>query len=72
MFGEEDEYVNAVQNGAIIKSFNNKKIEMKLFPRANHSLKKVFDPVKYPDFDWPRIIDGYKDFVNNWIENVIK
>lgn len=72
IYGEDDEYINAIKNESILKNLNNPKIEIKLFPRANHALKKAFNPVKYPDFDWPRVIEGYTDFVGKWVENEIK
>ena len=72
LFGEDDEYINALKNEAVLKSLNNKKIETKLFPRSNHNLKKSFNPIKYPDFDWPRVTDGYLNFVEKWLEVKIK
>ena len=72
LFGEDDEFVNALKNEAILKSLNNKNIEIKLFPRANHNLKKSFNPIKYPDFDWPRVTDGYLNFVEKWLAVKIK
>lgn len=72
IFGADDEYVNALKNESILKNINNPKIEIKLFHQANHALKKTFNPTKYPDFDWPRVIEGYTDFVGKWVENEIK
>lgn len=72
LFGEDDEYVNSKSNKSIIESFNNSKITIKLFPRAGHNLKKAFNPSKYPDFDLPRAIPEYLDFVEKWLENEIK
>jgi len=69
IFGEDDEYVNAIKNSAVLKSINNKGIEIKSFPQANHALKKTFNPAKYPDFDWPRIKEGYLEYVEKWIYN---
>ncbi len=71
LFGEDDEYVNASRNENTLSDFGNTKITIKKFPRANHSLKKTFNPVKYPDFDWPRITEGYLEYVEKWIENEI-
>lgn len=67
LFGEDDEYVNAKSNEAMIRSFKNSSIETKVFSRANHSLKRAFNPAKDPDIDWPRAIDGYLNFVRNWV-----
>lgn len=71
IFGEDDDLVNPLKNNSIIKSLNNNKIETKIFSRANHIIKKTFNPTKYPDFDWPRVKDGYLEFVENWVENEI-
>jgi esterase/lipase len=71
LLGEDDVILNAIRNKTLIEAFNNKKIEIKMFSRANHIMKKSFNPVKYPDFDWPRVIDGYLDFVGNWVEKKI-
>jgi uncharacterized protein len=72
LFGEDDDLVNPFKNDSIIKSINNNKIETKIFRRANHIMKKAFNPIKYPDFDWPRETDGYLDFVREWIDKEIK
>lgn len=69
IFGEDDEYINSIKNSAILNSINNKGIEIKNFPQANHALKKTFNPAKYPDFDWPRIKEGYLEYVEKWIYN---
>ncbi len=67
IFGEDDAFVDPVSNEGILKRFNNPKIDTKMFPQANHVLKKTFNPVKYPDFDWPRVAPGYLDYVKTWI-----
>lgn len=72
IFGSDDEYVNALKNESILKRLNNPKIEIKLFPRANHALKKTFNPAKYHDLDWPRVIEGYTDYVKKWIKNEVE
>jgi len=71
LFGEDDEYVNASRNENTLLGFENTKITVKKFPRANHTMKKTFNPAKYPDFDWPRITEGYLEYVEKWIENEI-
>jgi|WetSurMetagenome_2_1015567.scaffolds.fasta_scaffold91617_2 dienelactone hydrolase len=71
LFGEDDELVNPVRNDSIINGLKNNKIETKIFSGANHMLKKTFNPRKYPDFDWPRVKDGYLEFVKNWVEKKV-
>jgi hypothetical protein len=68
LFGEDDEYINANKNESSIIGFNNPKIIVKKFTRANHAMKKTFNPAKYPDFDWPRITEGYLDYIEKWIK----
>jgi hypothetical protein len=53
LFGEDDEYVDPTKNMALLAGFNNARITTGLFPRADHNLKKAFNPTKYPDIDWP-------------------
>ncbi len=72
LFGEDDEYINARKNENTISGFNNAKITVKSFPRANHAMKKTFNPVKYPDFDWPRITEGYLEYVEKWVADEVK
>ncbi|MDD5361157.1 MAG: alpha/beta fold hydrolase [Ignavibacteria bacterium] len=71
LFGEDDDLVNPVRNDSIINSLKNNKIETKIFSGANHMLKKTFNPRKYPDYDWPRVKEGYLEFVKNWVERMI-
>ncbi|MDD2964261.1 MAG: alpha/beta hydrolase [Bacteroidales bacterium] len=71
LFGEDDEYINASRNENTLLGFENTNITIKKFPRANHAMKKTFNPAKYPDFDWPRITEGYLEYVEKWIENEI-
>jgi dienelactone hydrolase len=72
LFGERDDMVNAERNYSILKSFNKENFEIKLFPRANHHLKKTFNPAIDEEFDWPRLIEGYSDYVEKWIKNEMK
>jgi dienelactone hydrolase len=72
VFGEDDEYINAGRNENTLLGFKNTKINIKKFPRANHAMKKTFNPAKYSDFDWPRITDGYLEYVEKWINDNIK
>jgi uncharacterized protein len=71
LFGEDDEYINANKNESSITGFNNPKIIVKKFTRANHAMKKTFNPAKYPYFDWPRITEGYLDYIEKWIKDEI-
>ena len=71
LFGEDDEYINANRNENTLLGFLNTKIIVKKFPRANHAMKKTFNPAKYPDFDWPRITEGYLDYIEEWIKDEI-
>lgn len=72
IFGDRDSFVDAERNVSILKSLNNKNIDMKLFSKANHVLKKSFDPTIDTEFDFPRIIEGYTDYVEKWIKNEIE
>lgn len=66
-FGEDDDILNAAKNELIMKNFNNENIETKMFSRAGHNLKKTLNPRKYSDFDWPRAIPEYLDFMKEWL-----
>jgi hypothetical protein len=69
LLGEDDEYVDPTKNMALLAGFNNARITTGLFPRADHNLKKAFNPTKYPDIDWPRRIDACYEFVAQWLGN---
>jgi len=71
VFGEDDSYVDAIRNVKTLKSFNNTKIETKLFSGASHPLRKTVNIRNYSDFDFPRVKDGYLEFVKQWIDNEI-
>lgn len=71
IFGHRDSFVDAERNVSNLKSLNNENIDMKLFPKANHVLKKTFDPTIDTEFDFPRIIEGYTEFVEKWIKSEI-
>jgi esterase/lipase len=72
IFGEDDEMLDANKNAKALAKLNNPKITIRSFGRANHNMKKTFNPAKYPDFDWPRVADGYLEFVKEWIEKEAK
>jgi hypothetical protein len=63
--------VDPGRNEKAIRELNNPKITTKVLPRANHSLRKSNDPAKYPDYDWPRIAEGYSEFVKSWIASQV-
>jgi hypothetical protein len=56
----------------MISSLKNDKIVVKLFPLANHHLKKSFNPTIDSEFDWPRLTEGYSEFVENWIRTEVE
>ena len=73
LFGEDDEYVDPVRNLSLLAGFGNPHLTTKTFPRADHNLKKAFNPAKYPDIDWPRRVDAAYDFVAQWLAaNVLR
>ncbi|MBS4014490.1 MAG: alpha/beta fold hydrolase [Bacteroidetes bacterium] len=72
LLGDRDNFVNAEKNNSILKSLNKENIEIKLFPKANHNLKKTFNPTIDTEFDWPRIIEGYSDYVEKWIKSEVE
>lgn len=72
LFGERDNIVNTEKNNSILKSLNKGNIDISIFPKANHDLKKVFNPTTDTEFDWPRIIEGYSDYVEKWIKVKLK
>jgi esterase/lipase len=71
VLGGRDSFVDAERNISILKRLNNENIEMKLFPKANHVLKKSFNSSIDTEFDFPRIIEGYTDCVNRWTNSEI-
>ena len=72
IYGSRDSFVDAERNMSTLRNLNNGNIDMKLFPKANHVLKKSFDPTNDTEFDFPRIIEGYTDYVENWIKSEIE
>jgi len=72
VFGGRDDLVDGERNISILKSLNNENIESKLFPKANHILKKSFNPDIDAEFDFPRVIEGYTDTVEKWIKSEIE
>jgi pimeloyl-ACP methyl ester carboxylesterase len=72
VFGGRDNLVNSEKNISILKSINNPNIEIKLYPKANHNLKKSVNPNIDTEFDWPRIIEGYTECVEKWIKSEIE
>lgn len=72
VFGERDNIVNAEKNNSILESLNKENFDIKIFPKANHDLKKIFNPTTDTEFDWPRIIDGYSDYIEKWIKSEIE
>jgi len=71
VFGEDDSYVDAIKNVNTLNSFNNNKIETKLFSGANHKLKKTVNFKDFSEFDFPRAKEGYTEYVEKWIKSVI-
>ncbi len=71
LFGEDDDYIDAGKNVSLLSGFDNPRITTKLFPRANHALKKAFNPAKYPDIDWPRRIDAPYECVAQWLGDTV-
>jgi uncharacterized protein len=67
LFGEDDEFIDPVKNLSLLAGLGGARVTTKLFPRADHNLKKAFNPVKYPDIDWPRRIDASYEFVTQWL-----
>lgn len=72
LFGDRDNFVNAVKNSSILQSLNKENFEIVIFQKANHNLKKTFNPTIDTVFDWPRITEGYSDYVDKWIKNEIE
>jgi len=71
LLGERDALVNTEKNELLLDSLKNENIEVIVFPYANHHLKKTFNPVIDREFDFPRLIDNYTDFLDKWIEKEI-
>jgi hypothetical protein len=60
-----------MKNMSLPARFNNAGITTRLFSRANHNLKKAFNPAKYPDIDWPRRIDECYEVVARWVDHTV-
>ena len=71
IFGERDDLINTERNKLLLYNLNNKNIEIVDFPLANHHLKKAFNPAIDREFDFPRLIEGYTEKVEIWIEEKI-
>ena len=72
VFGEDDRYVDPIKTSKAIKSIKNNKIEIKIFSGANHAMKKTVNFKDFSEFDFPRVKEGYLEFVSQWIENEIE
>jgi len=71
LFGERDALINTKKNKLLLDSLKNEYIEVMVFPYANHHLKKIFNPAFDKEFDFPRLIEGYTDFLDKWTEKEI-
>ena len=71
LFGERDALINTEKNELLLDSLKNEYVEVMVFPYANHHLKKTFNPATDSEFDFPRLIEGYSDNVEKWIEKEI-
>ncbi|MBI9069652.1 MAG: hypothetical protein JEZ09_20315 [Salinivirgaceae bacterium] len=43
-------------------------IHTKIFLHANHHLKNSFNPAIDKELDWPRLIDGYDNYIQKWLD----
>ena len=71
LFGERDALVNTEKNKLLLDNLKSEYIDVVLFPYANHHLKKTFNPTTDSEFDFPRLIEGYSDNIEKWIEKEI-
>jgi len=71
LFGERDALICAINNKSLLDNFNNENVKVIVFPFANHHLKKTFNPTIDSEFDFPRLIEGYSENVEKWIEKQI-
>ncbi|MFA6404298.1 MAG: alpha/beta fold hydrolase [Salinivirgaceae bacterium] len=69
LLGERDDLVDANKNKLLLNNLSNEYIEVVFFPLANHHLKKTFNPTIDSEFDFPRLIEGYSENIEKWIEN---
>jgi len=73
LFVGRDQLVNAEKNFSILESINNENIEIKLFPKANHVLKKTIEFRNTPLGIWllSTIVVGLISFAyKNWKEKL--
>lgn len=71
LFGEDDDVLNPMKNRTALESYGNGHIATKLFPRAGHNLKRVFNPAKYPDLDFARRLPEVFDATGVWAKAVV-
>jgi len=71
LLGERDALINTEKNELLLDNLKNEYVEVIVFPYANHHLKKTFNPATDSEFDFPRLIEGYSDNVEKWIEKEI-
>lgn len=71
LLGGRDDLVNTEKNKLLLNNLNNEYLEIVDFPLANHHLKKTFNPTMDSEFDFPRLIEGYTENVEEWIEKEI-
>jgi len=70
LFGCMDNLENAKVNYSTLKGLNNDCLELKIFQDADHNLQKGFNSAS-DEFDWPRIVEGYFETVENWIKREV-
>ncbi len=71
LLGGRDDLINTEKNKLLLNNLSNEYIEIVDFPLANHHLKKTFNPTMDSEFDFPRLIEGYTENVEKWIEKEI-
>ncbi len=71
LLGGRDDLINTEKNKLLLNNLSNEYIEIVDFPLANHHLKKTFNPTMDSEFDFPRLIEGYTENVEEWIEKEI-
>jgi hypothetical protein len=72
ILGGADDLVDPVKNSNRLSSINSMNIQAFVFKNANHVLKKSFNPSTDAEFDFPRIIEGYTEYVEKWIKSEIE
>jgi Predicted acyl esterases len=68
ILGEKDMFIDAAENRRQLERLNRPNIQIRIFAKANHVMKKAVDPLtSSPDaMEWPRVLPEYLELLKEW------